>query len=161
MTVTEAAKEAINHFHLTECDTTALQHSRFSDYNTRRSFHLQKLAIVYSVAESSSKIIDITHVEQAKAALLEVESVMQDTFLGLVSARGFHATVEEVTLGNEGKEISHRQIERILRRKHPAYEIPHLFNSMKASGDIVDTKRCDQYGSPIYLVSTRAQEKLA
>lgn len=160
MTVTDETQEAMNHFHLVGCDETALEHSRFADYNMRRTFHLQKLAIVFSVSESPSKLIELHHWEQAKEVLFEAEKVMQNAFMNLVSDRGFHSTVEEITHGRGGKEVSHREIERILRRKHAAYEIPHLFKSMQASGDLVDIGRKDQHGQPIYLVSTRAAESL-
>jgi hypothetical protein len=149
--VTKETQRAINHFHTVESDETALSHSRFEDYNIRRTFHLQKLAIVYSIAESPEKIIRLHHWEQAKETLFEAEKDMFHTFANLVSSRGYHSSVEEITTGKGGKIITHRELERTLRRRHPPYEVGHIIKSMLGSRDLVEAG-ADQFGLPTYKV---------
>ena len=54
--------------------------TRFAEYLTRRSIHWVKLCMVYSVAEGNDLIITESHVEQAKATLLEAEELLPFVF---------------------------------------------------------------------------------
>lgn len=54
--------------------------TRFAEYNPRRSIHLLKLCMVYSVAESNALIITSEHVAKARETLLEYEAVLPLVF---------------------------------------------------------------------------------
>ena len=156
MEVSPDAQDAINSFHISGCDKTALSHSRFADYNTRRSLHAQKLAMLFSMAESSDKIVEFRHWQRALELLLETEKKMPSAFAGLVSSKGFHSTVEEVVHSNTGGKITHQELERSLRKNHKPYEVGQIIRSMLMAGDLVQvSERC---GFPVYEIRGNSDE---
>ena len=130
-------KERINQFHMYDCDDTALRHSRFADYNTRRSLHTQKMAMCFSVAHSDKLVMDHEDWDKALDLLFRTEVRMPDIFSNLNSGRGFHNSVEEVVLsGTKQHALTEQEITRQLRRRHKPHEILPIINSMIKGGDI-------------------------
>ena len=148
------AKKYANHFRRVTGPKTALSHSRFQNYNTRRSMTLAKLGMIFSAAESSSLIVETKHFEQAERTLLEAEQKMVRVFANISSSHGFHDTVEELTINR--KTISHRELEAKLRRRHRPTEIPHIIQNMRASGKLREVIPTDGKMSifPTYEVRT-------
>jgi hypothetical protein len=126
-----------NNFHERECDETAIQYSRFRDYNTRRSLHVQKLAMCFSVSHSSDLVITMEDWERALALLLKTEKLMPNIFANIRSSRGFHSTIEEVLqTGDSSRVLTEAQIIRQIRRKHAPHEVPQIIQSMLTGGDL-------------------------
>jgi len=157
--IENAARESLNRFHKTVAEATKLKHSRYAHYNTRRSLHLSKLALLMSVAESSSKIIKLEHVHRARELLSEAESRMPLAFKNIVSSAGFHTSVEGITHGREGKIVSHRSLETWLRKRHRPAEVGLVIKSMLASGALVpyEDEEVHKSGFPKYRVMTEEE----
>ena len=153
---TPAFEQIINNFHLKQPDK--LLHSRFEDYNTRRSLHLHKLAMICSISESSKMVLDTSHYERAKEYLYEAESSAPEVFDGIVTSTGFQHSVEQVLVGNKTGVISHQQLERSLRRTHKPHEVGQIIRSMIGGGDIVEIE--GGKGLPKYTIAKTDLEKL-
>jgi len=126
-------KKLINDFHINNPDKIA--HSRFEDYNTRRSLHLCKLAMIYSAAQGNTMQLTAEHFHVALATLLEAEAVSPLVFENLKTNTGFSHTVEQV-LHNTGATITQAMLERKLRLTHKPYEVGQIIRSMIAAGDL-------------------------
>jgi len=148
----EETKRAFDHFHTVESDATAIDHYRFKTYNTRRNLHLHKLTMTLAASQSSNMKINMSHFERAKQIMYQAEGEMPKSFEELVNSHGFQNTVEELTAGKHGKTISQREVERHLRRKYKAYEIPHIVKSMLTSGELRELPEADQYGLKQYKI---------
>lgn len=154
---TIAFESAINNFHLT--NPGKLSHSRFSDYNTRRSLHLYKLSIICSASESNKKVLDIEHFNRALEFLTEAEAVAPNVFGELTTSNGFSHSVEQVLESHKGRSIiAHQQLERSLRRTHKPYEVGMIIKSMINAGDLTEVK--SKAGLPKYKISRKAEEGL-
>lgn len=153
-TTTPGFRQRMNEFHLSSPD--ALTHSRFEDYNARRSLHLHKLAIGCCVSEGSKLILTEEHFDRALAYLLAAEKVAPSVFESLTTSSGFSHTVEQVlTTRKQGEIITHAELERRLRRTHRPYEVGQILRSMIAAGDLEpqETKN----GMPVYVINNKAQ----
>jgi hypothetical protein len=151
---TPGFRSLMNDFHLNL--PSPLTHSRFEDYNARRSLHLHKLSMACSISESNSLILTEAHLERALPILLHAEKVAPSVFEGLTTSSGFAHTVEQVlTTRKQGETITHAELERRLRRTHKPYEIGQILRSMIAAGDLEpqDTKN----GMPIYIINNKEQ----
>lgn len=144
-------KIAVNEFNKHEADKTKLSHSRFTDYNSRRHLHLQKLAMIFSISESNELTVKMRHWERALSYLLEAEKEMPGVFKNICTDSGFATTVEEVVTGSEGKVLKHERIERILQRRHKPYEVGHIIKSMISSG-YLQPQDPDKLGRVTYKV---------
>lgn len=134
-----ATQDLLNDFHLSGCDSTALEGFRFQHYNTRRSLHLQKLMMIMSISESSDMVILPRHFERAINLLFETENLMPKIFTGVVSNNGFHSMTEDVLqIKTVENQISMEQLVRQLRTKCRPNEIRQVISSMLAAGDIKD-----------------------
>lgn len=115
-----------------------VDHSRFLDYNTRRWFHLHKIAMLCSLSESNSLRLEAKHFNRAKKFLFEAEKNMPHVFAGLSTSEGFQHSIEQTLhSANGSKIISHQQLERTLRRTHKPHEVGQIIRSMIGGGDIV------------------------
>lgn len=137
--VTKPYADMADDFHLTGCDKTALLHSRFFDYNTRRSLHVQKIAMCLALAEDKPELVlDTRHFLAALELLLDAESRMANIFKNLISSRGFQNSVEEVLmLALDNGTVNEYTIRRMLRRTHPPHEVRTIIEEIIASKDLV------------------------
>jgi len=160
-TVPLPVRHLINDFHMTECDETAPTHPRFKDYNIRRSLHAQKLAMCFSVARSSSLIIEEEDWHRALDLLLRTESRLPAIFADVSTSHGFHNSVEEVvhSAKTEGSTISERQIVKQLRKRHKVYEIKPIIQSMIDGGELKELKSSTS-GRTFRLTKAGAKLKL-
>jgi len=140
ITVPKPVQRIINKFHLTGCDASAPTHTRFKDYNVRRSFHLQKLAICFSVARSPKLIVEEQDWDRAMDLMLRTEKRLPSIFANQATGDGFHNSVEELVHSAEANKgiISERAIQRQLRRKHRVHEVKPIMQSAIDSGDLVE-----------------------
>jgi hypothetical protein len=148
--LTDEAWEKADEFHLVEAHKTALQGSRFEDYNERRSLMLLKLSQIYSAAESQSLEITTSHIDKALDIMLRTEKEMPRVFNNLVSSRGFSTTVEELIQSSDRTHISHQEVEQMLRKRHRPSEIREILRSMIMSGELVPEGT--RAGLPIYKI---------
>ena len=146
-------KSLVNTFHTTNPDK--IEHSRFEDYNTRRSLHLMKLAMIHSVSEGNSLKLDASHFHTALDTLKEAEKVSPLVFEDLKTNAGFSHTVEQV-LHNTGETITQAMIERKLRKTHKPYEVGQIIRSMIAAGDIEPI--VSKTGQTHYIVNKDPEE---
>lgn len=140
-------KRATNNFIHELGPETQVPGHRFKDYNTRRSLHLQKIAMCYSAAQGGSLKLTQSHWDKALECLLYAEKRMPQIFLGLATNRGFHNTVEEV-LQLKGPFITHSKLVRLLRQRHPPQEVGQVLNSMLEGGEIKKIR--EEKGYPVY-----------
>lgn len=129
-------KEKLNAFHVD--NPGAIEHSRFIDYNVRRSLHLSKIAICCAAAESNELMLEEKHFDQALEYLLLSEKNVTALFDDLITSNGFHHSIEQV-LHNKTKAnctITHAELERKLRKTHKPHEVGQIIRSMIQAGDI-------------------------
>jgi hypothetical protein len=139
--IPKTTAELINDFHITGADTTALLGQRFEHYNTRRSLHAQKIAMLISISEGDSLSISPSQWERAIGLLFKTEAVMQDIFIGLSSSRGFIDRLEDLTV--YGGVITHAQAVATLARRSSPGEIGYVISTGIATTflrDIPDSK---------------------
>jgi hypothetical protein len=150
-------KELLNTFHIE--NPGAIEHSRFADYNIRRSLHLGKIAICCAAAESNELVLEERHFEQALSYLLLSEKEVTALFDDLITSNGFHHSIEQV-LHNKTKPnctITHAELERKLRKTHKPHEVGQIIRSMIQAGDITFA---EYKGSiPIYHVQSLELKK--
>ena len=127
-------KEKLDEFHIT--NPNAINHSRFSDYNVRRSLHLGKIAMCCAAAESNELILTDRHFDQAYDYLIAAEKDAPKLFDNLVTSNGFEHTIEQV-LHNKTLTITHAELERKLRKTHKPHEVGQIIRSMLQANDIV------------------------
>ena len=135
-TIEDEVQHRLDEFHLFKCDETALTHSRFEDYNVRRSFHLQKLAMCFAVARSSQLVLKSEDLDRAEELLLRTENRMPKVFSDLASGKGFHNSVEEVVSHTDDIMIREQKVHQILRKKHKPYEIEKIISNMIKGGEL-------------------------
>lgn len=131
---TPSFKQLFNEFHQT--NPNKIEHSRFEDYNSRRSLHLGKLAMICAASESNELMLTDKHIERALKYLESSEKTAPSLFDNLVTSAGFHHTIEQA-LNTEEKTITLAQLERKLRRTHRPHEVGHIIRSMEDAHDIV------------------------
>jgi hypothetical protein len=126
-------KEKLNQFHMES--PGAIDHSRFVDYNVRRSLHLGKIAMCCAAAQSNELILNEGHFDQALEYLTLSEKDAPSLFDDLVTSQGFHHSIEQV-LHNKTQTITHAELERKLRRTHKPHEVGQIIRSMLQANDI-------------------------
>lgn len=141
-------KKRLNDFHLDR--PGLLSSTRFEDYNERRSLHLGKIAMCCAAAESNELILRESHFDQALVYLQQAEKDVESLFDNLVTAQGFHTSVEQA-LNNKGKKtITQAELERNLRKRHRPYEVGAIIRSMIQANDIVFTRYIGSM--PVYTI---------
>lgn len=113
-----------------------ISHSRFIDYNERRSLHLGKIAMCCAAAESNTLVLEERHFNQALEYLLLAEREAPLLFDDLITDQGFHHSIEQV-LHDKAQTITHAELERKLRKTHKPHEVGQIIRSMIQAGDIV------------------------
>lgn len=127
-------KDKLNAFHMES--PHAITHSRFADYNVRRSLHLGKMAMCCAAAESNELVLEERHFDQALHYLTAAEHDAPSLFDDLVTSQGFHHSIEQV-LHNKTQTVTHAELERKLRRTHKPQEVGQIIRSMIQANDIV------------------------
>jgi energy-coupling factor transporter ATP-binding protein EcfA2 len=150
---TKHFKEKLNDFHLR--NPGAIEHSRFQDYNVRRSLHVGKIAMCCAAAESNELILDENHFDQALEYLTLSEKAAPTLFDDLITSQGFHHTVEQVLHTKVNSTITHAELERKLRKTHKPHEVGQIIRSMIQSNDIVFAEY--RGTMPIYNVLTEVK----
>lgn len=126
----------INDFHLDGADQTAVGGMRFEHYNTRRSLHAQKLAMLFSLSEGGTLRIEPRHWERALELLFRTEEVMPDIFAGVSSGRGFIDRLFDLTVF--GDKIKHAQMVATLARRCSPGEISYVIGAGLSSGFLTE-----------------------
>jgi hypothetical protein len=122
----------INDFHLDGADKTAVNGVRFEHYNTRRSLHAQKIAMLISLSEGNSLRIEPKHWERALELLFKTEDAMPDIFTGVSSGRGFVDRLYDLTVF--GPTVTHAQAIAALARRCSPGEISYVIGAGLSSG---------------------------
>lgn len=143
-------KEKLNWFHLE--NPNAITHSRFEDYNVRRSLHLGKIALCCAAAQSDELVLNETHFDQALKYLTLAEKGATEIFDNLVTDQGFSHTIEQV-LHTNVVTITHAELERKLRKTHKPHEVGQIIRSMIQAEDIEFS--CYKGNMPIYKVHSK------
>lgn len=141
-------KEKLDDFHVN--NPGAITHSRFTDYNVRRSLHLGKIAICCAAAESNELVLHEKHFDKAHEYLTAAEKDAPALFDDLITSQGFHHTVEQVLHNKPQATITHAELERKLRRTHKPQEVGQIIRSMIQAEDIVFSHYAG--GIPVYNV---------
>ncbi|MCP3672275.1 MAG: DUF3987 domain-containing protein [Gammaproteobacteria bacterium] len=152
---TPAFEKIANDFHLKQPDN--LKHSRFEDYNTRRSLHLHKLAMICAISENSKMMLDVPQFERAKEYLYEAEADAPEVFDGIITSDGFQHSVEQALGESNTGIITHQQLERSLRRTHKPHEVGQIIRSMIGGEDIIEIQ--GGKGLPKYKIAKQDLEK--
>ncbi|MBK9952851.1 MAG: DUF3987 domain-containing protein [Candidatus Competibacteraceae bacterium] len=144
-------KEKLDDFHVN--NPGAISHSRFTDYNVRRSLHLGKLAMCCAAAESNELILRENHFDRALEYLTLSEKDAPNLFDNLVTSNGFQHTVEQILHNKPQATITHAELERKLRKTHKPTEVGQIIRSMTQAEDITFTHYVS--GLPVYKVNTK------
>ena len=147
-------EKLLDEFHMD--NPGAIEHSRFQDYNVRRSLHLSKIAMCCAAAESNTLVLEERHFNKALEYLLLSEQEAPKLFDDLITSNGFHHSVEQV-LHNNKSTITHAELERRLRKTHKPHEVGQIIRSMIQAGDITFA---EYKGSmPVYIVQSNELSK--
>lgn len=130
-----------------------IEHSRFVDYNTRRTLHLVKLAMCCAAAESNELFLKEEHFDQALSYLMLAEKDAPTLFDDLITSNGFHHTVEQVLHNKPQATVTHAELERKLRRTHKPQEVGQIIRSMIQAEDIIFSHYVS--GLPVYKVNNK------
>lgn len=116
----------------------APHHPRLQWYNSRRTAHVLKLAMNFSVARGGDMVVTIDDYNQALAALLEAEEFMPDIFL-MGSHTDDSKAADEIhffifkTQGKEGKPIADHRVVNFAREKVPAHVVTRIIDLLERS----------------------------
>ena len=145
-------QDKLNAFHME--NPGAITHSRFEDYNVRRSLHLNKIAMCVAAAQSNELVLTGEHFDQALAYLKLSEKDVSKLFDNLLTSQGFQDSVEQVLHSSATlSTVTHAELERKLRRTHKPAEVGQIIRSMLQAEDIVFSHY--NGGVPVYNVNTK------
>ncbi len=131
----KAAAEAMDNFHLTDGEPRP-DHPKLLSYNIRRTVHLLKLCMVYSVSRSDSLVVTMEDWQRAYDAMTEVEHYMPDIFKAM-SQGGAGKTMEEAwhfvftTHAKEGKPVLKHRLINFLQERVPVHNIQPTIDMMQ------------------------------
>ena len=91
--VSEEVREAIEHWHMHEAETTAPKHSRLLHYNTRRILHVIKICMAFAAGRGRHELI-IQDFRDTLNLLYKTEYRMPEIFRAM-QGRGQQAIIEE------------------------------------------------------------------
>lgn len=137
--VTDSAKEYIQHQHMEGLpprpDALKLAH-----YNTRRTAHMLKLAMILGAANHGKPLVDLIDAENAVALLHDVEQRMEEVFTEMSGSAETDIIRETFQFavrayhGNDKKPISEQAIRAFLQQRVAAWKIDYILSSMMKSG---------------------------
>lgn len=131
----KAAAEAMDNFHLTDGEPRP-DHPKLLSYNIRRTVHLLKLCIVFSVSRSDALVVTLEDWQRAYDALIEVELHMPDIFKAM-SQGGAGKTMEEAwhfvftTHAKEGTPVLKHRLINFLQERVPVHNIQPTIDMMQ------------------------------
>ena len=138
-TFTEEASQEINNWHLLGGPPQP-DHPRLFHYNTRRTVHALKLAMIAAISESLDLIIRIEHVQRAIDWLIEAEIYMPDIFKAMASS-GPGQLMEEAwhfvfaAYNKAGKQpIPETRVINYLSQRTPAHNVSRLLEVLIGAG---------------------------
>lgn len=139
MSFTEEASDVINKWHKSG-GAPAPDHPKLQHYNTRRTAHLLKLAMVASASDNDSLVINIDHVAEALDWLTEAEGVMPDIFKSMKTG-GDGRTIEEayhyvyqIWVKEKPKPIAEHRLFHFLQERTPAHNVERIVKVMEQAG---------------------------
>lgn len=129
-----AAAAAMDNFHLTDGEPRP-DHPKLLSYNIRRTVHLLKLCMVFSVSRSDALVVTMEDWQRAYDTLIEVELHMPDIFKAM-SQGGAGKTMEEAwhfiftTHAKEGKPVLKHRLINFLQERVPVHNIQPTIDMM-------------------------------
>lgn len=129
-----AAAQAMDNFHLTDGEPRP-DHPKLLSYNIRRTVHLLKLCMVFSVSRSDALVVTLEDWQRAYDALIEVEHHMPEIFKAM-SQGGAGKTMEEAwhfiftTHAKEGKPVLKHRLINFLQERVPVHNIQPTIDMM-------------------------------
>ena len=143
MTFTDEAKQCFSNWYQNGQEPKP-EHPKLVNYSTRRPRHLLKLCMIASANESSAKIIERRHVEQALDWLVEAEFFMPDIFKAMknggdskaIEDTWFH--VYTIYMKENKKPVREGRIIHFLQERVPAHSILRVLETMVRSGMLVE-----------------------
>ena len=145
--------DAIERWHLHDSDINKPTHSKLIHYSARRTMHLLKLSMIFSVSRSNDLIISLEDWHHAQAALFEVEATMPEIFKE-ISSGGQIAEMEEAfhfimrLFLAKKKAVPERLLFHFLSNRVPANQINWLVDTMLRSGMIKEVAHPDRLNIP-------------
>lgn len=138
MTITEEAFEYYDHWHLERSDFDAPDHPQLENYNDRRARHVQKLAMLNSIARSNDLVIEKEDYETALDLLLKTEDEMPNIFRDM-QASDDARHIEEVhrwalKYGAARETIPERAIMSYVSKRVPAHKVSYIMDILYATG---------------------------
>ena len=132
---TKESAAAMDNFHLTD-GAPKPDHPKLLSYNIRRTVHLIKLCLVYSVSRSNDLVVTMEDWQNAYDALTEVEFHMPAIFKAM-SQGGAGKTMEEAwhfiftVHAKEGKPILKHRLINFLQERVPVHNIQPTIDMME------------------------------
>lgn len=139
----KAAAEAMDNFHLTDGEPKP-DHPKLLSYNIRRTVHLLKLCMVFSVSRSDQLVVTLEDWQRAYDALIEVELHMPDIFKAM-SQGGAGKTMEEAwhfvftTHAKEGTPVLKHRLINFLQERVPVHNIQPTIDMMQ-QGQMIEKR---------------------
>lgn len=139
MTWTTAAEQLYDTWWVEHGGNPIPKHKRLAmGYNSRREFHMMKLAMTHSLAESDEPLVEERHVLQAIATLIDAESQMHFIFNEMTST-GSTMALEDVidyvriNTAND-RDTAEADIITILMQRFPSTQVHHHVENLISSG---------------------------
>jgi len=117
----------------------APQHPKLAHYNSRRSAHLLKLAMISAVDKDAGLLLTRADFDRAYAWLTAAENLMPDVFKAGASSMDAHAMdeiVHFIVTMDKGKGVHEQVINRFAMQHLPLNTIPKLIALMVGAGMI-------------------------
>lgn len=140
---TKEAAQAMDNFHLTDGEPRP-DHPKLLSYNIRRTVHLLKLCIVFSVSRSDELVVELEDWHRAYDTLMEVEHTMPDIFKAM-SQGGAGKTMEEAwhfiftAHAKEGKPVLKHRLINFLQERVPVHSIQPTIDMME-QGQMIEKR---------------------
>jgi len=124
-------------------------HSRLTEYKTRRSIHMLKLSMISAVAAGRDLLVTKDDVERAKQWLLQAEATMPDIFRAMVQKSDTQVISDlhyhfYTIWGSQPREkrtpITEEQIYKYLKDRVESHKIKSLIETAERSGVLRKTK---------------------
>lgn len=143
--VTEDYRTCINNWRaLGEPPTPS--HPKLLHYNTRRRFHLHKLAMVAAVSKSNELLLTKEDFNQAMNWLVEAEAYMPEIFKAGATggdARAMEEIKNFVMVSDMGKGVSEHRIIHFACERIPAHSVERVIKLMEQAG-MIEAKFIDR-----------------
>lgn len=135
---TKGAAALMNEWHLAGGPPVP-EHPKLVSYVARRTVHMLKLCMLYSVSESDNLLVEEEHFIKALDTLVEAEAVMPDIFKAMTQ-NGDQRAIEELWYqclqwyGPKKQPIPETRIIAFLSEKVPAYSVFKIIEVMEKGG---------------------------